>query len=80
MDENNVLTYEEIANAWVDKWQQVFDEHAEQEKGFDLPASEFPEDDDLINMILDNIALQGQFSSMYDEEDDCYRFAYCFYE
>lgn len=75
-EEAPAVSYEDIAAAWLNKWNTEFATHATQGTGFSIPDTEFPKEEKAVEMILETIIMQGDFATMHDKEDHCYRFAF----
>ena len=69
------VSCEELAARWMAKWSSEFAKHAMQAKGFAIPVDELPKEAEVLDLILEHIAMQGEFSAQFDEDDSCLRFA-----
>lgn len=69
------VSCEELAARWMAKWSPEFAKHAMQAKGFAIPVDDLPKEAEVLDLILEHIAMQGEFSAQFDEDDSCLRFA-----
>lgn len=76
VEQETVSSCEDIAAAWMAEWNTEFAAHATQGTGFSIPFDQLPPEEEVQELIIDHIIMQGDFSVQRDEEDHCIRFAY----
>ena len=72
------VSYEELAAEWLEKWNSELAAHAIQERGFSIPREQIPKEEKVLELVIEHIAMQGDFSTQLD--DDCLRLAYSIVE
>lgn len=74
LEEIDQVSYEEKASEWMSKWNSELATHATRGDGFSIPLEELPAEEEVLDLVIEHIATQGDFSTQLD--DDCLRLAY----
>lgn len=75
-EQERKVSCEDIVSAWFAQWNSELATHATRGTGFAIPDDAFPQEEGAIDMIIENIVTQGDFSIMHDDEEGCFRLAY----